>query len=99
MRKPGKSVSGFYQAVRQAARELGIKVSGLHRLRSNYAQEKYRKLLEQGKTNQQARREVSQHLGHNRIDVVGSYIPQGWEAIKERRPNGGSRTPLFVKVA
>ena len=58
-------------------RDLGIKISCLHRLRSNYAQEKYRKLRKQGKTNQQARREVSQRLGHNRIDVIGSYIPQG----------------------
>ena len=29
--------SKLYLVVRQAARELGIKVSGLHRLRSNYA--------------------------------------------------------------
>jgi len=28
---------------------LGIKISGIHRLRSNYAQEKYRKLREKGK--------------------------------------------------
>ena len=34
----------LYQVVRQAARELGIKVSGLHRLRSNYVQDKYLQL-------------------------------------------------------
>ncbi len=65
----------FYQAVRKAARELGIKVSGLHRLRSNYAQEKYRNLRAADKTKRHARQEVSQSLGHNRIDVIKSYIP------------------------
>ena len=67
--------SKFYQIVRQAARELGIKVSGLHRLRSNYAQDKYLELREKGKTDREARLEVSLNLGHNRIDVVGGYIP------------------------
>jgi integrase len=66
--------SAFYQAVRKAARELGIKVSGLHRLRSNYAQEKYRKLRAAGKTKRQAKQQVSRDLGHNRIDVLKSYI-------------------------
>lgn len=66
--------SAFYQAVRQAARELGIKISGLHRLRSNYAQEKYRKLRKQGKPDMAARLAVSQALGHNRVDVMGSYV-------------------------
>lgn len=69
--------SAFYQAVRNAARELDIKVSGLHRLRSNYAQENYLELRKQGKSDQVARQEVSHSLGHNRIDVVGSYIPKG----------------------
>jgi integrase len=70
--------SAFYQALRQAlrqaARELGIKVSGLHRLRSNYAQEKYRKLRKQGKPDMAAHQVVSQALGHNRIDVMGCYV-------------------------
>jgi integrase len=61
--------SAFYQAVRNAARELGIKASGLQRLRSNYAQEKYRKLRAEGKTKRQAKQQVSRDLGHNRIDV------------------------------
>jgi hypothetical protein len=65
----------LFQEVRKAARELGIKISGLHRLRSNYAQEKYRNLRANGKTDREARQEVSKSLGHNRIDVVGGYIP------------------------
>jgi len=67
--------SKLYQAVRKAARELGIKISGLHRLRSDYAQDKYLELRKQGKTDRQARLDVSHKLGHNRIDVVGGYIP------------------------
>ena len=69
--------SAFYQSVRTAARELGIKISGIHRLRSNYAQEKYRKLREKGKQDREARQEVSRNLGHNRIDVIGSYMDSG----------------------
>jgi len=63
------------KAVRKAVRELGIKISGLHRLRSDYAQYKYLELRKQGKTDRQARLEVSHNLGHNRIDVVKGYIP------------------------
>ncbi len=67
--------SKFYQAVRKAARELGIKISGLHRLRSNYAQAKYLSLRVKGKADREARQEVSHNLGHNRLDVVKGYIP------------------------
>ncbi|MCX6068023.1 MAG: hypothetical protein NT121_20100 [Chloroflexi bacterium] len=67
--------SKFYQAVRKAARALGIKISGLHRLRSNYAQEKYTKLRAKGLTDRQARQKIARELGHNRIDVVKGYIP------------------------
>jgi hypothetical protein len=68
--------SAFCQAVRNAARDLGIKVSGLHRLRSNCAQNDHQEWMEKdGQGDRAARMAVSQKLGHNRIDVVGSYIP------------------------
>ncbi len=67
--------SKFYQTVRKAARELGIKISGLHRLRSNYAQAKYLSLRIKGKADREARQEVSHNLGHNRIDVTKGYVP------------------------
>jgi hypothetical protein len=54
---------------------LGIKISGLHRLRSNYAQEKYLDLRKKGQTDREARREVSHNLGHNHLDVTKGYIP------------------------
>jgi integrase len=67
----------FYRAVRKAARELGIGVSGVHRLRSNYAMTLHAELTSAGYTDQQARREVSRRLGHNRVAVTNSYIPPG----------------------
>ena len=57
------------------ARKLGITVSGIHRLRANFAQNEHKTGLEHGQTDRDARLQVSQKLGHNRIDVVGSYIP------------------------
>ncbi len=65
----------FYRAVRQAARELGIRISGVHRLRSNYAQNLYEELRKSGKGDREARQEVSHQLGHNRPEVTNSYIP------------------------
>jgi len=65
----------FYQTVRKAARELGVKISGVHRLRANYAQKVDKDLMKNGKSDWQARREVSHRLGHNRVEVTNSYIP------------------------
>jgi integrase len=65
----------FYKAVRTAARELGIQVQGIHRFRSNYAQNVFDKLKDDGKSDRDARREVSRRLGHNRVEVTNSYIP------------------------
>ena len=65
----------FYQAVRKAARELGISIQGIHRFRSNYAQNVYEDLKKGGKSDREARLEVSHRLGHNRVEVTNSYIP------------------------
>jgi integrase len=65
----------FYQSVRRTARELGIQVQGIHRFRSNYAQDIFEKLKDDGKSDRDARREVSRRLGHNRVEVTNSYIP------------------------
>ena len=67
--------SKFYQTVREATRELGITVSGLHRLRADFAQNEYNGLREHGLSDRVARAEVSQLLGHNRVSVTRSYIP------------------------
>jgi integrase len=65
----------FYKAVRDASRKLGIQVSGVHRLRANYAQNVHKELLKNKKSDQEARREVSRRLGHNRAEATNGYIP------------------------
>jgi integrase len=67
----------FYYAVREAARSQGIRVSGVHRLRANCFQNTYHKLTMEGLTDLEARKQVSQDAGHNRVDVTYSYIPKG----------------------
>src|SRR5258706_1017574 len=69
--------AAFYRAVRRAARELGIGISGVHRLRANYAEEVHKDLMQEGKSDREARLEVSRRLGHNRVEVTNSYIPPG----------------------
>lgn len=67
--------NALYQAVSRAATSLDIEVSGVHRLRSNYAQNLYAELQEEGLSDGQARDIVSKNLGHNRKDVTHNYIP------------------------
>lgn len=67
--------NAFYQAVSNAANSLDIELSGVHRLRSNYAQNLYDKLRNDGLTENEARDIVSKNLGHNRRDVTHGYIP------------------------
>lgn len=67
---------GFYQAVREAARALGITVSGVHRLWANCFQNTYEKLIAEGLTDREAREKVSQDAGHNRVEVTYSYVPE-----------------------
>ncbi len=66
----------FYQAVRDAARALGIQVSGVHRLRANCFQNTYDELIAEGKTDQEARKKVARKGGHQRVEVTYSYIPK-----------------------
>ncbi len=66
----------FYQAVRNAARALGIQVSGVHRLRANSFQNTYDELISKGMTDQQARKEVARKGGHKRVEVTYSYVPK-----------------------
>jgi integrase len=68
--------NAFYNAVREAAQSLGISVSGVHRLRANCLQNTYQKLINEGWTDLEARRKVSQDAGHNRVKVTYSYVPK-----------------------
>jgi integrase len=79
--------AAFSQAVRRAARALGIGISGVHRLRANYAQKIHKDLMKEGKTDRQARLEVSRRLGHNRVGVTNSYIPPRFGKNKSGDPD------------
>ncbi len=65
----------FWQEVRKATRVLGIDVSGIHRLRANFAEETLHKLMAAGHSESAARQALSEALGHNRVSVTGSYVP------------------------
>ena len=71
--------AGFRRTVRDATRALGIEISGVHRLRANFAQNKYLHCLSQGLDERESRRQVSELLGHARIDVTYKYVPKGYE--------------------
>lgn len=71
--------AGFRRTVREATRSLGIEISGVHRLRANFAQSKYLEFLAQGMDDRGARRQISELLGHARIDVTYKYVPKGFE--------------------
>ena len=67
--------SAYYQAVAKAARVLDIDLTGVHRLRSNFAQNLYGDLRKAGFSDDQARDETSKQLGHNRREVTHNYVP------------------------
>lgn len=68
--------AGFRRVVGEATKKLGIEISGVHRLRANFAQEKYQELINQGFDEREARQRVSKLLGHARIDVTYKYVPK-----------------------
>ena len=70
--------AGFRRTVRDATRELGIEISGVHRLRANFAQNKYQEFLALEMNERESRQRVSQLLGHARIDVTYKYVPKNF---------------------
>ncbi|HTX92781.1 MAG TPA: tyrosine-type recombinase/integrase [Anaerolineales bacterium] len=83
---PSRSWRNFYwQEVSKADKNLGIEITGVHRLRSTYAQMKYSKLRSMGADDKSARQEVSKLLGHGRRSVTFHYIPEcfDWETYRE----------------
>ncbi len=60
----------------EATKVLGIEISGVHRLRANFAQVKYQEFSAQGEIDREARSKVSKLLGHARIDVTYKYTPK-----------------------
>jgi hypothetical protein len=59
----------------EACTELQIKPLGTHAFRAGAAQRLFDDLTAQGMHERQARKQISQMLGHNRISVTRSYAP------------------------
>ena len=76
--------AGFRRTVREATRMLGIEISGVHRLRSNFSQNQYQQALVAGMNEREARQRVSKLLGHARTDVTYKYMPKGFEQKRHR---------------
>lgn len=75
--------AGFRRTVLDTTKELGIGISGVHRLRANFAQNRYLEFLDQGLDNREARRQISTLLGHARIDVTYKYVPKGFSVPED----------------
>lgn len=60
--------------LRRACRALGIGHSRVYDFRAAYANQLYERLIMAGASDQQARREVAQALGHGRVDVLRHYL-------------------------
>lgn len=59
----------------KACHAAGIEVHKTHNLRHSYAVKKYVELRKGGMTDTEARLDISQRLGHNRLSVVNNYVP------------------------
>ncbi len=69
------SKSGYTHAVTAAAKAAGEHASGSHAFRWTYAQnELLYKVVNENKTEQQAKEELAERLGHNRIRISDHYL-------------------------
>ena len=64
----------YPESVRYAARRAGEIYSGTHSFRVNYAQERYKELVEKGEPEFKALKKVTEELGHNRISMAKYYV-------------------------
>ena len=67
---------GYYDERRRACERLGSENRGTRGFRKTWAAEYYADLREAGLYDQDARREVSHGLGHNRVNVLSHYLSQ-----------------------
>lgn len=61
--------------INAARKELGIETSGIHRMRATFARNMYNEFRKRGYDPEEAKKAVSEHLGHNRMSVVRYYVP------------------------
>ena len=64
----------YPESVRYAARKAGEIYTGTHAFRVNYAQERYKELIERGEPELKALKKVTEELGHNRISMAKYYV-------------------------
>lgn len=64
----------YQDAMEKACRQAGIEVHKTHNLRHHYAVKKCVKLINNGITAKEARKDVSADLGHNRVSASYPYI-------------------------
>ena len=72
---PGLTVREVERVLEKACALSGIEVHKTHNLRHHYAVKQYGEKVSRGETDRQARKEVSQLLGHNRVGVTYAYAP------------------------
>jgi len=76
LKSRGKSLARRVQgAVRHACERQGVPCYGTHGFRKLWAQERYRELRAEGLSEREAKRAVADRLGHGRLAVLKSYIP------------------------
>jgi len=73
---PVMSDRNVQEQINKARKELGIKTSGIHRMRATVARNMYNELRKRGYSVKDAKQAVSTHLGHNRLSVVKYYVPK-----------------------
>lgn len=61
------------EQINKARQKLDIETSGIHRMRATFARNMYNQLRDRGYSPDEAKKAVSEHLGHNRMRVVRYY--------------------------
>lgn len=71
---PGTSKSNIYRVLRNACQSVDVENRGTHGFRKVFARNQYAKAILKGKGHQQALKEVSLKLGHNRPEITLLYL-------------------------
>jgi integrase len=71
-----KTLGGAYDNARRAANQrLGIEARGTHGFRKLFAAELYKRVQDEGASDEEAQRDVAEELGHRRTSVFRHYLP------------------------
>ncbi len=64
----------YTKELKEAVSQSNQKWNSTHGIRYNFAQSKYQELMTIGKTDFQARQQVSTLMGHNRVEITNHYL-------------------------